>query len=383
MAQISNEILGGKNPAISQTTTIAAWGLSYMVPRLRRLCNDLIKQVDLCHDQIETKLYKKLLDISGKPHEDNREVVQMLFAVKDEIPLKDCSSQAQVNISELEKVVIILVYEENLQLIIKLLALSLKELCRTDNFRFLIPEIENALCVNTSSTTDLKVEALILTRLVLASNSPTVLYPYIEAISRPAISAVRDSFYKVTAEALRVCGEIVCAVRLNTEGCNFNFEPYVYPIYNAIMERLTNQDQDQEVKKCAISCMGLVLPTFGDNLGAELPACLTILANRMGNEITRLAAVMIIWGSKAFPFSTSKEKELWKEQNWSLKFLLDCVDPLLLKWVDEGRNFCLYGSDDLYWTREFNSRMDEIRNAGLNFQESTLIGIFEESLQMA
>ncbi|KAK1404439.1 hypothetical protein POM88_004044 [Heracleum sosnowskyi] len=29
---------------ISQTTAIAAWGLSYMVPRLRRLCNDLIKQ---------------------------------------------------------------------------------------------------------------------------------------------------------------------------------------------------------------------------------------------------------------------------------------------------------------------------------------------------
>lgn len=36
--------------------------------------------------------------------------------------------------------------------------------------------------------------------------------------------------------------------------------------------------------------------------------------------------------------------------------------------VEEGRNICLYGSDDLYWTREFNSRMDELRNAGLNFE---------------
>lgn len=43
--------------------------------------------------------------------------------------------------------------------------------------------------------------------------------------------------------------------------------------------------------------------------------------------------MVFIWGAKAFPFSTSKEKELWKEQNWSLKFLLDGVDPLLLKWV--------------------------------------------------
>ncbi|KAK1382847.1 Cullin-associated NEDD8-dissociated protein 1 [Heracleum sosnowskyi] len=173
--------------------------------------------------------------------------------------------------------------------VLKELAVVLPD-CVADNFRFLIPEIENALCDN-SSTSDLKLEALILTRLVLASSSPTVFYPYIEAISRPALSAVRDSFYKVSAEALRVCGEIICIVRPNTEGCNFDFEPYVYPIYNAIMERLTNQDQDQEVKKCAIFCMGLVVSTFGDNLGVELPACLPILANRMGNEITRLAAV--------------------------------------------------------------------------------------------
>ncbi|KAK1387757.1 hypothetical protein POM88_015935 [Heracleum sosnowskyi] len=50
---------------ISQTTAIAAWGLSYMVPRLRRLCNDLIKQVDLCHDQIGES-EPRLLDDAAK-----------------------------------------------------------------------------------------------------------------------------------------------------------------------------------------------------------------------------------------------------------------------------------------------------------------------------
>lgn len=87
------------------------------------------------------------------------------------------------------------------------------------------------------------------------------------------------------------------------------------------MARLTNQDQDQvsftsgstvpeskefvlcifllavflqEVKECAISCMGLVVSTFGDNLKAELPACLPVLVDRMGNEITRLTAVKVI-----------------------------------------------------------------------------------------
>jgi hypothetical protein len=49
----------------------------------------------------------------------------------------------------------------------------------------------------------------------------------------------------------------------------------------------------QEVKECAISCMSLVVSTFGDGLQRELPACLQILVDRMGNEITRLTAVKV------------------------------------------------------------------------------------------
>uniref|UniRef100_A0A5B7AZF6 Cullin-associated NEDD8-dissociated protein 1 n=1 Tax=Davidia involucrata TaxID=16924 RepID=A0A5B7AZF6_DAVIN len=162
--------------------------------------------------------------------------------------------------------------------------------CLADHIGSLIPGIEKALC-DKSATSNLKIEALIFTRLVLASHSPSVFHPYIKALSSPFLSAVGERYYKVTAEALRVCGELVRVVRPNIEGYGFDFKPYVHPIYNAIMTRLTNQDQDQEVKECAISCMGLVVSTFGDNLRAELPACLPVLVDRMGNEITRLTAV--------------------------------------------------------------------------------------------
>ena len=49
----------------------------------------------------------------------------------------------------------------------------------------------------------------------------------------------------------------------------------------------------QEVKESAITCMGLVVSTFGDYLRGELPACLPVLVDRMGNEITRLTAVKV------------------------------------------------------------------------------------------
>jgi cullin-associated NEDD8-dissociated protein 1 len=162
--------------------------------------------------------------------------------------------------------------------------------CLADHIGSLIPGIEKALN-DKSSTSNLKIEALTFTRLVLASHSPPVFHPYIKDLLSPVLSAVGERYYKVTAEALRVCGELVRVVRPDIEDFGFDFKPYVRPIYNAIMTRLTNQDQDQEVKECAITCMGLVISTFGDNLRAELPACLPVLVDRMGNEITRLTAV--------------------------------------------------------------------------------------------
>ncbi|KAI4367061.1 hypothetical protein MLD38_022842 [Melastoma candidum] len=162
--------------------------------------------------------------------------------------------------------------------------------CLDDQIGSLIPGIEKALS-DKSSTSNLKIEALIFARLVLASHTPSVFHPHIKALSGPVLSAVGDRYYKVTAEALRVCGELVHVVRPNFEVHSFDFKPYVHPIYDAIISRLTNQDQDQEVKECAISCMGLVISTFGDNLREQLPACLPVLVDRMGNEITRLTAV--------------------------------------------------------------------------------------------
>ncbi|KAK9134133.1 hypothetical protein Syun_013463 [Stephania yunnanensis] len=162
--------------------------------------------------------------------------------------------------------------------------------CLADQFGSLVLGIEKALN-DKSSTSNLKIEALIFTRLVMASHSPSVFHPYIKVLSAPILSAVSERYYKVTAEALKVCGELVRVVRPNVQACDFDFKLYVHPIYNAILKRLANQDQDQEVKECAISCMGLVISTFGDNLHTELSTCLPVLVDRMGNEITRLTAV--------------------------------------------------------------------------------------------
>lgn len=162
--------------------------------------------------------------------------------------------------------------------------------CLADHIGSLVSGIEKALN-DKSSSSNLKIEALVFTRLVMVSHSPSVFHPFIQDLASPVLSAVQERYYKVAAEALRVCGELVRVIRPSLEASTLDFKPYVRPIYSAILARLANQDQDQEVKECAISCMSLVISTFGDNLQSELSACLPVLVDRMGNEITRLTAV--------------------------------------------------------------------------------------------
>jgi cullin-associated NEDD8-dissociated protein 1 len=91
---------------------------------------------------------------------------------------------------------------------------------------------------------------------------------------------------------LRVLSEFVRAVR--PEKSEHNFRPFVKDIYNACVQQLKAQDIDQEVKECAITSIGIILSTLGDELTAELPAALALLLERLKNEITRLFAVKAI-----------------------------------------------------------------------------------------
>ncbi|KAI4343680.1 hypothetical protein L6164_011000 [Bauhinia variegata] len=40
-----------------------------------------------------------------------------------------------------------------------------------------------------------------------------------------------------------------------------------------------------------------------------------------------------IWGNSAFPFTREKEETLWKAEIWSLKLVIDGIDPTVLDWV--------------------------------------------------
>lgn len=48
---------------------------------------------------------------------------------------------------------------------------------------------------------------------------------------------------------------------------------------------------------------------------------------------TNAIDMVMIWGVSAYPFSVSREEELWTVENWKLKLMIDEIDLLLAHWV--------------------------------------------------
>ncbi|XAR64470.1 hypothetical protein NMG60_11024828 [Bertholletia excelsa] len=99
----------------SNSAVIASWELVSLLCRLSNLSGHLRQQVNATHQLIETKMHEKLLKLFKEAQLDNQETLGILLASKDSFPLKDCSSQAKVELSELKnKVVILLVSKPDL-----------------------------------------------------------------------------------------------------------------------------------------------------------------------------------------------------------------------------------------------------------------------------
>lgn len=165
----------------------------------------------------------------------------------------------------------------------------------------LLPAVERALR-DKASTSPLRMEVLGFLRLVLDSHAPAALHAHLKPITPPVLACVADRYYKVCAEALRVCGSIAVVLRPDPPAPSpLALGEYVPAIYEAVFARLGALDQDQEVKEASIITMGRLVSLVGDALGERLAAVLPVLLDRLRNEITRLTAVRAFEAIAASP----------------------------------------------------------------------------------
>ncbi|KAF9091293.1 Cullin-associated NEDD8-dissociated protein 1 [Mortierella sp. AD031] len=177
-----------------------------------------------------------------------------------------------------------------------------------NNYMLFVPSIKQSL--STASHTDhhhlgtnsnLKIEALGFLRSLFRTHVPEVFQKHLDQLCPPVISAIQDKFYKISSEALVCCMELIKVVRhmdFDEEAQKYSYQnldpeakPYILQIYNVILQRVSTADADQEVKERSILCLGVLLSRVGDELNAELHACLPLLLEKLQNELTRLMAV--------------------------------------------------------------------------------------------
>ena len=202
-----------------------------------------------------------------------------------------------------------------------------------------------------SSAAQLKLQALQYVREALSADGAAAWRPHLAALVPPVTAAAGERYYKVGAEALRACGAMCRVVRPDPPApvpadlqarapprrtrpgpvCRGRGERgarraqgLVPPVHAAVAARLGRQDQDQEVKECALAAAATLAADLGDLLPRELPGLLKarappaarslpgrawvgraaptrrraaraqVLLERLRNEMTRLAAVRAV-----------------------------------------------------------------------------------------
>ncbi|KAJ7957669.1 Protein SIEVE ELEMENT OCCLUSION B like, partial [Quillaja saponaria] len=73
--------------------------------------------------------------------------------------------------------------------------------------------------------------------------------------------------------------------------------------------------------------------------------------------------MMWIWGSLAYPFTSSREEALWRDETWRIELLADTIDPMIFTWITEGKYICLYGGEDMEWIRKFTAATRAVAQA--------------------
>lgn len=137
----------------------------------------------------------------------------------------------------------------------------------------------------------MRIDTLSFLHVLLCNHQPEVFHPHIKSLLPPVVACIGDSFYKITSEALLVTQQLVKVIRPLGKSCTFDAKPYVKDLFPGTLKRLKAADIDQEVKECAISCMGQIIYNLGDHLSTDLQPTLKIFLERLKNEITRLTTV--------------------------------------------------------------------------------------------
>ena len=151
---------------------------------------------------------------------------------------------------------------------------------------------------SSATVASLQIETLSMISIICETNATTVLIPFVIALISPVTAIARDRNFKVSSEALATMEQFVKALTPpRLPSANQDHAIHIDKLYNVIVDRVTDNNADLEVRHRAIQVFGvLVSRTSSTKLlaPAARTKALGILNDRLKNETTRLASARAI-----------------------------------------------------------------------------------------
>jgi len=167
----------------------------------------------------------------------------------------------------------------------------------------------------------LRIAALRLISSLAETHSSSILQPYLAKIVPGVVTAVKDKFYKISGEAIGTIEQLVKALtppRSRSRGQKHQAD--IRQLYEVIINRVSANDADLEVRQRAIHALGILLARTAGSEGSRLlpsvdrVAALDVLQERLKNETTRLAAVRAVDTVAALSVTNQDISEKWTRE---------------------------------------------------------------------
>ena len=159
----------------------------------------------------------------------------------------------------------------------------------------------------------LRSEALQLLRALCDTHSSAIISPFMGKIVPTLVIAVKDKYFRVSAEAIVVAESVVKVITPpRSPGVDAQHKIYLESIFDIIVDKARAHDTDIEVRQRAIHALGVILARSATSnnskpLGkSRLSRALDTVLERLKNETTRIASVRAI--QNIFESTTDKNE---------------------------------------------------------------------------
>jgi cullin-associated NEDD8-dissociated protein 1 len=167
-----------------------------------------------------------------------------------------------------------------------------------------------------ATANSLRTQSLQLIGAIADTHSSKAIQPYLPSIIGALLKGVQDKYSKLSIEALAATEQVLKALTPpRSASSGSHNQEHLEKLYESLVNRVSANDADLEVRKSALHVLGLFLGRSSGTEGLlssqKRTSGLELLADRLKNELTRLASVRAIDSIAAHTKADGELSEKW------------------------------------------------------------------------